>query len=540
MKRNNVTKKLGILSLCLAFLIPVFSGITTNENKVAVAEGTAVAYEDFVETNATVSRESFTSMNAGNTSTSNQNALTLRSSEPYSATFKTIFNGDTTFNYRFAETKTSTGATRLCGDFKFRITDVTDETNYFELIHYVRRRSTTTKSNWTGFYLQYGNEIRTSGTSSVGSDGKTANTIETDTGATTPINDYLPHFLTYGERSTRLGKLFLDWNSNGVLTISAYTADPSKAITSTAENGKVIIAKFDGTDTFVASKAQSGTCGLPKLSFPNGYKVTVSSSFTDTTTADQASDVMFTSIVNNEVTYNFNTQETLEKDSYMEAYDALFGTPTEPEVQPGKVSQVLLGYQDAQGNLYPTEKEGYTAVYLGFDTINGASVRIDTSVGGQSGIRFMTTFNVNDYASVKGYIQSCGTLIAYTNALTKDDFTIENYATEIDAGTQVAQVENTKGVFTYIDQNNKSYTAYSMALVGITENTQEYSARGYIVVKYADGTTATIYTDYDADLNTRSIAEVAYKLAQSEEYTKYSDAQKAIVDGYAVGYVPEA
>ena len=535
MKRNNVAKKLGIASLCLATVISAFSGITSVANNVALADGTTVAYKDFLDTETLsldddITREAFTSVNADNKDKSTTyNSFTVRSDTAYEATFKTVFTGDATFNYGFAE-KDSAATDYSYGDFKFRITDVTDENNYFELVHFVRRQTSSASTNWTGFYLAYNDQYRTATTSTSAAVSNWKNVYKTSTN--TDKQQYLPNFLNRGSYSTRRNSLQLTWTDEGVLQIHTYAGSVQKA----ASNGNILLAQFDGTDTFEAGTSHT-SCGLPKLSFPNGYKVTISSSFTHTKTTDQATDVYFTSIVNNEVTYNFNTQETLKKDSYMEAYDALFGTPTEPEAQPGEVSQVLLGYQDAQGNLYPTESEGYTAVYLGFDTINGASVRIDTSVGGQSGIRFMTTFNVNDYASVKGYIQSCGTLIAYTNALTKDDFTIENYATEIAAGTQVAQVPNTKGVFTYIDQNNKSYTAYSMALVGITENTQEYSARGYIVVKYADGTTATVYTDYDADLNTRSIAEVAYKLQQSAEYQTYTAEQKAIVDGYADDYV---
>ena len=537
-KRNNVAKKLGIASLCLATLVSAFSGFASfkTAGKVIAEEGIEVDLEDFVETNAAVSRETFESVSPGNKDkTVTENALTLRSSEPYTATFKTIFNGDTTFNYRFAETKTTTGATQLCGDFKFRVTDVTNEDNYFELIHYVRRRSSTTKYNFTGFYLKYGTEIRTSATASVGSGATTANSIVTNTNLSTPTNDFLPHFLCYGERTTRLGKLFLDWDSNGVLTISAYTADSSATITSTAENAKVIIAKFDGTDTFTASAAQSKSCGLPILKFPEGYTITVSSSFENGTTADQASDVMFTSIVNGSTTYNFDANDTITKDAHMEAYDKWFGEPEIPVVEPGKV---LLGYKDeATGALYAESVEGYSPVYLGFERIPGASVRIDTSAEATSGLRFITGFNVAEYDLVKDYITEFGTLLAFTDALTPDlDFTIENYADN----AKVLKVPNTKGVYEYTHQD-VTYSAYSVAITNLPETyyTQSYSARGYIVVEYADGTTATIYTAFDEANNSRSIAQTAYniKTLGAAEYETYGPKQKAIVDMFASAYV---
>ena len=78
-----------------------------------------------------------------------------------------------------------------------------------------------------------------------------------------------------------------------------------------------------------------------------------------------------------------------------------------------------------------------------------------------------------------------------------------------------------------------------MALVSIKEAnyTKAYSARGYLVVKYANDTTQTVYTDYNVSENSRSVAEVAYKLKQSSEYTTYTSAQQKIVDTFANAYV---
>ena len=275
------------------------------------------------------------------------------------------------------------------------------------------------------------------------------------------------------------------------------------------------------------------------MNFKNGYILTVSSSFTDERTTDQASDVFFASIITASGTYDFSKTE-LKKDAQMQAYEGGFKyLPAAPQVEAGKI---VLGWKSTETNkLYTagsfvSSHENYEAVVISYDTLGGAGVRIDDSEGGQSGIRFQTLFNVDEYEAVKGYLQSFGTLITYTDTLTAvgKDFTIENYQGE----ATFAVVKNTKGTFKYTDQmNNKKYTAYSMAVVDIKDYTKAYSARGYLVVEYADGSTQTIYTDYNATDNSRSIAEVANLLKQSNEYTEYTDEQKVIVDAYAAAYV---
>ena len=190
-------------------------------------------------------------------------------------------------------------------------------------------------------------------------------------------------------------------------------------------------------------------------------------------------------------------------------------------------------------------KSAYEAVTIGYDTINGASVRIDTK-DGKSGIRFMTTFDKDDYTAVSQYITEIGTLVAKTSDLDESkDFTIENYQDVIDADGNVKKVVNTKGVFDYTAKDGTTYTAYAMAItfenVSADYYTVVYSARGYLVVTYADGSTATIYTDYNAGDNSRSVAQTAYNLKTigSAEYETYTTDEKAVVDTYANAYVEE-
>ncbi len=477
----------------------------TNESLAAFSftakdEWTTLETTDFVHTSGNATQET--------------NGLRISSNEGYKATFKAIFAGDTTLKFAFPETF----ADSYYGDFNIRIADVNDNNKYFDIKYYVAN----SEKNYTGIYVQYGDEVRL-----CHQDGTTWYDIiqeNTDTIA------YAPSFLSCcgesGEfEGNRIGALSLVWTDD-VLTVQANTSmDSDETVMRT-------IAKFDGTNGFL----NDGTSfGLPKLSFANGYTVTLSSS------NSSATDVLFKSIESNGSTYDF-TNAVLTKDDNIEAFDNAFRTLETAETIVGKV---FLGWKNkTTGELYPAYSivkkvsgQSYEPVVMIFDTVNGASIRMDTSEGGKSGIRFQTYFNVDEYEAYKSYFQSFGTIIAYTDTLTNGDFTIENYQ---DSST-FAQVQNTKGTFEYIDRAGETYTAYSMALVNIVDYAKEYSARGYIIVAYADGTTQTVYTDYNDTDNTGCVADLAneIKTKNPDMYALMSDAQQAVVDAYANAYVKQ-
>lgn len=507
MKRNNVVKRFSIASLCLATAFSAFSGTWSFGNDVALAEGTeksaatTVQATDLLDTTAAVTQD--------------ETGLRISSDAAYTATFKKVFLYDTTFNFRFAETAT----TAIYGDFNIRVADVSDENNYFDIKYYVSKSSTDRTSNYTGLYVQWGDEKRT-----CSAQGQTAyNALQTGKKASA----YAPNFLNYGNNNARMSDLTIKWQGDNLLVTS-----------NTAVNtNRYTIAKFDGTyDTTVSKKGfvsyKSGW-GLPKLSFPNGYTITVSSNFTQEGVEDHGSDVLFESIVSDGMFYDFTSKTQFANDNYMKGYAAL--------KEPTEKGQVFLGWKDAKNNLYSTayivdshlDIGSYEKVFLGFDTVNGASVR----AVGNSGIRFQTTFSANDYEKTKDYIQSFGTLLAWTDTLTKGEFMIGNYQ----GSSTFAQVANTKGTFAYTDGFGNDYQAYSLVVINIAEANyaKSYSARGYLVVEYADGTTQTVYTDYNTADNSRSIADVAYRLKTTNpsEYNAMSDTQKAIVDAYAAAYV---
>ena len=542
--RNNVAKRFGIASLCLATAFSAFGGLVSNvasaEENNEPAQNT-VQTTSLVRTNAAATIEEVAAKLPGDkTKATSFTGLRLSSDDAYKATFKTVFDGNMEIKFRFPETYTDA----LYGNFNFRFTDATDESNYFDVTYYVEKESATKVA--TAPYVTWGDEVRMS-THDANNGHAWSNKIEKNKDS----YQFAPSFLTtattnYVDRADRMGILSLVW-VGGVLTISANTIGLQDSNTA----NMIPIACFDGTyDTtkvnngFIGKQTtdpndrkiilEDRAGGLPTLNFENGYTLTVSSSFEDARTTDNGSDVFFSSIVADK-TYDFSQAETT-KNEQMEAFENGFEfLPAAPATEAGKV---FLGYKGANGNLYGVDslvKKGgsYQPLVISYDTINGASVRVDEETA-QSGIRFMTVFNPTEYAAVKDYIQSFGTIIAYTETLTKGDFTIANYAGE----AAFAQVKNTKGMFEY-----KDYVAYSMALVNIKDFTKAYSARGYLVVKYVDGATATVYTDYNVADNSRSIAEVANLLIteNAETYEAMNDAQKAIVDAYVAAYVaPQA
>ena len=514
MKRNNVAKRFGIASLCLATVFSAFSGIASIADDVAVAEETTIQTTDFLHTQATVTQD--------------ETGLRVSSDVPYSATFKGIFTGNTTFNFKFPETNPD--LQNFYGDFTIRLTNASDASDYFD-VNYYRQYLNVSKGYYnTGIQVIWGDQVR-AGSLDTGSAYYNAKQ--------TGLQNFrvAPAFLQKGTYGTRAGVLKLTW-SDGVLAVTTNSARLSDASTMKT------MAKFDGTYDETASKkgfssASPKAWGLPKLEWPNGYTIAISSSFTSTYTEDQGSDVLFSSIVNGTTTYDFKTSTELAKDSNMEAFENTFAALTEADIPAAVPGKVFLGWRDTVANkIYRPHavllKDRCEPFIIDYDTVNGASVRI----AGKSGIRFQTTFDAEQYAFLKesGFIESFGTIITYTDTLETvgKEFTIENYQDQ----EMFAKVENTKGVFNYT-ANDNDYIAYSMGVIDIADYTKSYSARGYLVIYYADGLTNTFYTDFNITDNSRSIAEVAYRLKTVgvQEYNAMSDAKKAIVDAYAAAYV---
>lgn len=550
MKRNNVAKHIGIASLCLATAISAFSGISSfkNDSIVLAEEATTSVWGDFITTSegATVS-------------TDDSNRLNVSSATPYEATFNQIFYGNIELRFVFPE-RYETALANVWGDFKFRITNAADDTNFFDIVYKKVSNGTAMYVEWNGHTIQCANAATTYDYAS--SDYIYDDEID---GRAAYVSS--PSFMGVSStRGTRTGRLTLKWGAAGNTDqLWVTTNGPQKS----SDKYSVIVAKFDGSyDGSLDSKGfvEKSKWGLPKMTFPNGYKI----SFSSDTGAKDATDVCFTSIVNNGTTAskavvsggkttNSFTESNFAENNYTKAYDLM-------EANAGKA---LLGWKDAEGALYPTKTAlksadigAYTPVFLGFERIYGASVRIDT-VYGNSGLRFITGFTTTKeelQALIDaGYVQSFGTLLAYTDSLTEGIFDVVNYADAlaVETGKKVTQQESSKKMFAYTapvrdnagniltDDNGavitKDYTAYSVALVNPNiQYAQSFSARGYIEVAYADGTTAILYTAFNETNNSRSIEQTAYNLMTSgkAEYDTYNEVQQGIVKKYAAALLP--
>ena len=562
MKTKNVAKRLGIASLCLATAISAFSGIASFETSNAVAEeATTVALSDFITVSdgATVAKESRTVYIKKNDSQGSKSCLRVSSEVAYEATFNQVFQGNTELRFAFPDDRPE-GVTAVYGNFKFRITDVTDATNFFDIVYKKTSKGTTLYVEWNGHTIQ------TNGGNGAATYNYVNGTYYYDDLQTGVSFNYAPAFMqtdsgNYGKREARLQ---LKWTSAGQLWVVSNSTIKQDA----DDYYSSVIAKFDGTYNETKSKngfnSANKTFGLPMMSFPNGYKISFSSSYNNANTTDHATDVSFWQIRNDGTTASNGLQEggayytfggeTVTKTNYMKAYDELTAEENAGKTLLGwEIEETVTndaGEEEMVKSLYSTKTalksadiSAYKPVFLGFDTINGASVRIDLT-GGQSGIRFMTLLNKTDYAAAEAYIQSKGTLMAYTNQLTKGRFDATNYATEIaEESTSIRKVENTKNTFNFDTTTGligaSGQPAYSFAVVDIEDYTKKYSARGYIEVKYADETTQIFYTDYNAADNSRSVAEVAYKIKTNAaaEYENYEQAYKDVIDSFAAAYV---
>ncbi len=184
-------------------------------------------------------------------------------SDGYSAAIKGSFvsstSSDTTIKLLFPNVETVDTT-----DFgiTFKVEDVNDPNNYFEIVYYYLAESGNRVKTRIG--VVHNGEFRTTKTKK-----KTISNILTSKAEAEGIispNAALPD-LKYDGRE---GSFTLAWE-NDVLVVRASVVDASGY--NYGETWDSVVAKFDGTS------AVSGTTafGLPKLSFPNGYKISISS-----------------------------------------------------------------------------------------------------------------------------------------------------------------------------------------------------------------------------------------------------------------------
>ncbi len=173
----------------------------------------------------------------------------------YSGNINGIFKGNSSFTYSFPGVLNTDGSS-LSGKVTLRISDVSDENNYFDIVYY--------RGGWYGHaVVKYGDQYRGTRYYGTASDGDGLWIYDI---ATTEDETLYYHY--FGQNNATSNAMSLEWDDNGIL----------KVLHTTFRGGKRELARFDGTvgngnlNTYIKDEAEV-RYGLPKISFTNGYKV---------------------------------------------------------------------------------------------------------------------------------------------------------------------------------------------------------------------------------------------------------------------------
>lgn len=212
------------------------------------------------------------------------------------------------------------------------------------------------------------------------------------------------------------------------------------------------------------------------------------------------------------------TLDPVQKETYTATYEDMDGntlkTLTEVEAVklPGSTLADFAGwYNKADGKLYKsgetialTANTTFVEVATGVDLADGAAVRLVKDAAGVGGLRFEASFSKAAYDLLGANMKVEGGVIP--TDLLNGEFALDN--------EDARYVELTKTVL-----KGGEYHAYITLMNIKLENFQRaFSARVFVTVTYADGTKATVASEYNAEYHSRSIYQVAVKAYNSGNY----------------------
>lgn len=187
----------------------------------------------------------------------------------------------------------------------------------------------------------------------------------------------------------------------------------------------------------------------------------------------------------------------------------------------------------------------FNVVDMNFKLLDGASIRTTVDEKGNGGIRFVAMFDSSDWADLAKYITG-----AYGMIVPADDATYFNNGFTAEARALYQKAENNfvgKTALSYADfylteEQAGGYAMYSFALTNIKYKNynRAFAGAAFITVTYADGSTQTFETAYDAEKNCRSVYEVAIAALSAHaaaENGLYSNKQLAVLEGYVSNVV---
>lgn len=147
----------------------------------------------------------------------------------------------------------------------------------------------------------------------------------------------------------------------------------------------------------------------------------------------------------------------------------------------------------------------FTAAYINFAMLNGASIRTQEPAG----IRFITEINKDEYNALKelGAIQM-GTLIIPTDTLGNKTLDL-NTVDVMNLTSNGFLTATGRGILGTTAKDDCEY--FSGAIVNLDKGnyTRYFSARSYITITYADDSATTLYSDYSAENNSRSLYDLS-------------------------------
>jgi len=171
-------------------------------------------------------------------------------------------------------------------------------------------------------------------------------------------------------------------------------------------------------------------------------------------------------------------------------------------------------YNETDGKLYkpgdilPVERDmSFVELASGIALEDGAAVRLKNDTLGIGGLRFEAVIS-------KTIFDLLGDNIVFTGALIPTDLLTGELTLET-AHVGTTELVNKEEV-------DDTYHAYiTLTAIKLENFEREYSARAFVTVTYADGTTATIASAYNESKNVRSVYSVATKAYNSGNYGEH-------------------
>ena len=398
-------------------------------------------------------------------------------------------------------------------------------------------------NGYTNCWVEYNDEIRSygNGNSSLGWGVH----YWYNTKPTGDKSFFAPQMGWRGNYLTQSATLTLEYDTDGVMSVKAiYAKDNTRK--------EVTIAQFDGSaEGFTAPEAgvineadfETYGWGLPKLDLSAGYSIKFSCENTKnvpvnfiSVDSDSYTPVVSFGSGTSEIEAEYKGKYTLP------AYAGTLATDEQFVGWLNKADNKLYKVGTTIENVRVNAE--YEAMTLVYKMKEGASMRIVSGENTESGIRFESAYDETGYAKISSFVKSKGTLITLREYLDANEATAEGQFIVENAGTLFSQesvMENTKP--TYADNKTAGFSGYALYSVAINSMNEQYAttkltARGYIQIEYADGSTGYIYTDWTQEKNVRSLAEVAYKCKTKNDgvYEGFTSGQKGVIDYFADMY----